>query len=184
MEESSRGQQLLSTGEAARRDGDTEAARAAFSEALRVCRRTGDLTGEAQALTRQSQIARDAGDLDWALHDQAEAIALYRRAGDGLGLAGALRHAGDMFLEQRELPRATAYLHEALDLYRADIDTPPLAMANMIRSVALLATALGETGAARDYWANARARYAELGPLFPNGNAGVREAEQQLAALG
>lgn len=184
MEESSRGQQLLSTGETARRDGDPETARAAFSEALLAFRRAGDLSGEALALTRQSQIARDAGDLDWALHDQTEAVALYRRTGDGLGLAKALRHAGDMFLEQERLPHAVAYLHEALDIYRADIDTPPLAMANMIRSVALLATALGEREAARGYWADALQRYSALDAHFPDGNAGVREAEQRLATFG
>lgn len=181
MEESSRGQQLLSTGQAARRDGDTEAARAAFSEALLAFRRASDLSGEARALSHQSRLARDAGDLDWALRDQAEAIALYRRTGDGLGLADALHQAGDMFRDQRRLPHATAYLHEALDIYRADIDTPPLAMAGIVRSVALLAEALGEPEAAQGYWVDAHARYAALGP---EGDARAREAEQRLADLG
>lgn len=183
MEQLSRGQQLLSTGAAARQDGEPEAARTAFAAALAAFRAEGDLAGEAQALTRQAQIARDQGDLDWALRDQTEAIALYRRTGDGLGLAGALRHAGEMFLEQDRLANATATLHEALDLYRADIDTPPLAMANMLRSVALLATALGEREAARAYWADARARYAALDHLFSGENAGVAEADRRLAAL-
>lgn len=184
MEQASRSQQLLSTGEAARRDGQAAAARTAFAEALAASRSEGDLSGEARALACQAQIARDAGDLDWALHDQIEAIALYRRTGDGLGLADALRHAGEMFLTQDRLANATATLHEALDIYRADIDTPPLAMANMLRSVALLATALGEREAARGYWSDARARYAALDHLFPGENAGVAEADRQLAALG
>lgn len=184
MEQASRGQQLLSTGAAARQGGQAEAARAAFAAALAAFREEGDLSGEAQAMTRQAQIARDGGDLDWALRDQTEAIALYRRIGDGLGLAGALRHAGEMFLDQGRLANATATLHEALDLYRADIDTPPLAMANMLRSVALLATALGEREAARGYWTDARTRYAALDHLFAGGNAAVAEADRQLAALG
>ncbi|MDG2533193.1 hypothetical protein P6144_06015 [Sphingomonas sp. HITSZ_GF] len=183
MEQSSRGRELLSTGEAARREGQPAAARAAFASALTAFRAEGDLAGEAHALTCQAQIACDAGDLDWALRDQAEAIALYRRTGDGLGLAQALRHAGEMFLAQDRLANATATLHEALDLYRADIDTPPLAMAEMLRSVALLATALGEREAARGYWADARARYAALDPLVPGGKAGMAEADRQLAAL-
>jgi tetratricopeptide (TPR) repeat protein len=183
MEHSSRGQQLLSTGEAARRNGEPDAARAAFAAALTAFRADADLAGEARALARQAQIARDAGDLDWALRDQTEAIALYRRAGDGLGLAHALRHAGEMFLEQDRLAHATASLHEALDLYRADIDTPPLAMANMLRSVALLATALGEREAARGYWADARARYTALDHLFEGENEGVAEADRRLAEL-
>jgi tetratricopeptide (TPR) repeat protein len=184
MEQVSRGRQLLSTGEAARSDGQHDAARTAFAGALTAFRSAGDLSGEARALACQAQIARDAGDLDWALRDQAEAIALYRRTGDGLRLAHALRHAGEMFLEQDRLANATATLHEALDIYRADIDTPPLAMANMLRSVALLATALGERDAARGYWADARTRYAALDPLFPGLNEGVAEADRQLAALG
>ncbi|MEP9358454.1 hypothetical protein [Sphingomonas sp. KR3-1] len=183
MEHPSRGQQLLSTGEAARREGQPEAARTAFAAALTAFRAEADLAGEARALTRQAQIARDAGDLDWALRDQTEAIALYRRTGDGLGLANALRHAGEMFLKQDRLANATAVLHEALDLYRADIDTPPLAMANMLRSVALLATALGERDAARGYWADARARYAALDHLFAGTNESVAEADRRLADL-
>lgn len=183
MEQSSRGRDALERGEAARRGGQPALARTAFGEALALFRREGDLSGAARALGRQAQIARDAGDLDWALHDQVEAIALHRRAGDGPGLAHALRHAGEMFLEQDRLANAAACLHEALDLYRADPETPPLAMANMLRGVALLATALGEREAARTYWIDARGLYAALGPQFPGGNTGVTEADRQLAAL-
>ncbi|OSZ70143.1 hypothetical protein CAP40_04780 [Sphingomonas sp. IBVSS2] len=115
MEQPSRGRDALERGEAARRGGQPEQARAAFGEALALFRREGDLSGEAQALGRQAQVAWDSGDLDWALHDQVETIALYRRAGDGPGLTHALRHAGEMFLEQDRLANATACLHEALD---------------------------------------------------------------------
>jgi tetratricopeptide (TPR) repeat protein len=183
MQQPSRGQEAIERGEASRRAGQPDAARQAFGEALARFRREGDLPGEARALTHQAQIARDTGNLDWALHEQVEAIALYRRAGDGPGLAHALRHAGEMFLDQDRLANATACLHEALDLYRANADTPSLAMANMLRGVALLANALGEREAARDYWVGARDLYATLDPLFPGENAGVAEADRQLAAL-
>jgi tetratricopeptide (TPR) repeat protein len=141
------------------------------------------LPGEATALTRQAQVARDTGNLDWALHDQTEAIALFRRAGDGPALAHALRHAGDMFVEQGRLAHATAQLREALDLYRANIEAPPLDHANAVRSVALLAEALGESAEARRYWQETRDRYAALDSLFPDENHGVLEANERLAML-
>ena len=183
MEQSSRGHQALTQGEAERRAGRTEDARRAFSEAIAQFRADGDLPGEARSLTRQAQIARDTGNLDWALHDQIQAIALFRRIGDGPALAHALRHAGDMFAEQSRLAHATAHLHEALDLYRAGIEVPPLDFPNALRSVALLAEALDEPAEARRYWAEARELYAGLDALFDGENEGVREAETHLAAL-
>ncbi|MBC9034172.1 tetratricopeptide repeat protein [Sphingomonas sp. JC676] len=183
MEQSSRGHQSLAQGETERRAGRAEDARRAFGEAIAHFRAEGDLPGEAKSLTRQAQIARDTGNLDWALHDQIQAIALFRRIGDGAALAHALRHAGDMFAEQGRLAHATAHLHEALDLYRAGIEAPPLDFANALRSVALLAEALGERAEARRYWEEAREHYARLDSVFPGENEGVREAEAHLATL-
>lgn len=183
MEQSSRGHESLAQGEAERRAGRAEGARQAFSEAIAQFRAAGDLPGEAKSLTRQAQVARDTGNLDWALHDQTQAVALFRRIGDGAALAHALRHAGDMFVEQGRLAHAAAHLHEALDLYRAGTEAAPLDFANALRSVALLAEALGEPAEARLYWEQARDRYAGLDAAFDGENAGVREAEAHLAAL-
>jgi tetratricopeptide (TPR) repeat protein len=183
MEQSSRGHQSLVQGETERRAGRADDARRTFAEAIDHFRADGDLPGEAQSLTRQAQVARDTGNLDWALHDQAQAIALFRRAGDGIALAHALRHAGDMFVEQRQFAHATAHLREALDLYRAGIEAPPLDFANAVRSIALLAEALGERAEARGYWEEARRRYAALDSIFDGDNAGMHEADVHLAAL-
>lgn len=183
MEQSSRGQQSLAQGETERRAGRAEDARRTFGEAIAQFRAEGDLPGEAKALTRQAQLARDSGNLDWALHDQIQAIALCRKTGDGPALAHALRHAGDMFVEQGQLAHAAAHLHEALDLYRANVEAPPLDLANALRSVALLAEALGERAQARLYWEEARAGYAGLDAGSEGRIAGVHEAEAHLAAL-
>jgi hypothetical protein len=88
-----------------------------------------------------------------------------------------------MFVEQDRLAHAAAHLHEALDLYRAGIEAPPLDFAKAMRSVALLAEALGEPAEACLYWEEARDLYAGLDSAFEGENAGVREAETHLAAL-
>lgn len=179
MIEASRGYQLLDQGEDRRREGQPDAARRCFAEAINSFHLDRDLSGEARALTRQAQMARDAGDLAWAQHDQQAAIALLRQAGDGHALAHALRHAGDIFLEAGEADRAAAALAEAFLLYEASPDASPLEIANAVRSVALLAEALHQPDQARLMWQDARNRYTQV----PHGAAGVAEADAHLATL-
>lgn len=188
MDEASRGARLLAAGDAERQAGRSDAARRAFAGAIAAFQIEADLTGEARALACQAQLARDAGDLDWAQHDQQAAIALLRYAGDGPALAHALRHAGDMFREAGDLPHAASALEEAAALYAADPEASPLDRANAVRSVALLAEALGERIKAHLLWQDARERYAALDAEFRQagvtGNPGVEEAEQHIASLG
>lgn len=181
MIEASRGYQLLDQGEDRRREGDPDAARQCFAEAISAFHADCDLSGEARALTRQAQMARDADDLDWAQHDQQAAIALFRQAGDGHALAHALRHAGDIFLAAGDRDRAAAALAEAFVLYEASPDAGELEIANAVRSVALLAEALDEPEQALMMWQDARERYTDA--LGPEGNPGVAEADAHIATL-
>lgn len=179
MDKSSRGAELLAQGEAARRDGRNDDARAIFSQAIDAYRHEGDILGEARALTRQARSAQIAGDLDWALHDQQQAIALLRRAGDGHRLAHALRQVGDMFVAQGELPHAALSLRESLDLYTKDFEAPPLDVADAYRSAGLLADALDDRDEGRGFWSEAQTRYASTDPDHPR----AAEAAERLAAL-
>ncbi len=181
MIETSRGYHLLGQGEDRRREGQPDAARRCFAEAISIFHLDFDLAGEARALMRQALMARDAGDLAWAQHDQQAAIALLRQAGDGVALAHALRRAGDIFLDQGDLDRAAAALAEAFVLYEAAADAPEIDIADAVRSVALLAEALGEPQQALMMWQDARERYA--GSRCDEGAPGMAEANAHIAAL-
>ncbi|MFL9841027.1 hypothetical protein ABS767_08650 [Sphingomonas sp. ST-64] len=181
MIETSRGYQFLDQGEDRRRAGQPDAARHCFAEAISVFHLDCDLAGEARALTRQARLARDAGNLEWAQHDQQAAIALLRKAGDGHALARALRRAGDIFLAQGDQERAAAALAEAFVLYEASPDAGTLEIADAVRSVALLAEALGEPEQALMMWQDARERYAQAREA--GGNPGLTEADTHIAAL-
>jgi len=75
-----------------------------------------------------------------------------------------------------------------LDLYRSSEITPPLEMANALRSAALHAERRDETGEARNLWIEALSYYRQLDERFAllrglPGNPGVIEADRHLAAL-
>jgi hypothetical protein len=75
-----------------------------------------------------------------------------------------------------------------LDLYRSSETTPPLEMANALRSAALYAERRGDAAEARKLWVEARSYYQQLDERFAllrglPGNPGVIEADRHIAAL-
>ena len=75
-----------------------------------------------------------------------------------------------------------------LDLYRSSETTPPLEMANALRSAALHAERGNDATEARKLWIEARSYYQQLDERFAllrglPGNPGVIEADKHLAAL-
>lgn len=178
----------LARGMEARRNKQPGEARAAFAEAAEIARKSNDPAGLATALAKQAQIELDAGLFDAALALQQQSVAIRRTLNDPPSLAHAVRHVGDILQAAGRHVEADGFYAEMLALYRATTETPPLDMANAVRSAALHAQNLGRTDEARRLWLEARDRYAALDNLFlsPTGkveNAGVKEADRRLAAL-
>jgi tetratricopeptide (TPR) repeat protein len=143
---------------------------------------------QAQAYAREAQRLRDAGEHYEALTRQRRAVALLRDTRDQLAIAHALRHLADILIEAGQPEEAGAPVTEMLALYRAAADTPPLDLANALRSAALQAEAIGDIDTAWIFWIQARARYAALDALFEQltgkpENPGVVEADARLARL-
>lgn len=180
-----RTQTLLDEGDKARREERLDDAARAFAAAVDHCRdrnAPGDL-----ALARRARIARDRHHYPAAARDQEDAVAILRQQDDPLRLAHALRHLGDICHDAGHHADAAPHYVEMLNIYRAH-DTPPLEMANAIRSVAVHHQTLGERERARALWTEARERYAALDDLFERltgkrENPSVAEADRRLALL-
>lgn len=75
-----------------------------------------------------------------------------------------------------------------MEIYGAAPETPPLELANAMRSLACNSEALGDRMAARRLWLDVRRRYVALDDLFHDiyglaENPGVIEADGRLANL-
>ncbi len=85
--------------------------------ALRVARGTGDLRGQAEALSHLGTLYRKTGDFPAAAASQQEALNLSRACGDKVGEALALTQLGRVQYLTDDYPAALAGLIRALDLY-------------------------------------------------------------------
>jgi tetratricopeptide (TPR) repeat protein len=189
MDAHAKAAEALARGEDARRDKRLPDAKLAFAEAVGLFRQFGLPERLAHSLTRSAQIARDTGTFDEARRDQEEALAIYRQLGDRDALPHASRHLADILQDAGRHEEADPHYGEMLALYRARSDTPPLEMANAIRSAARHAEHMGDKEAARRLWTEARDRYAALDELFleltgSRENPGVRGSRARLAKLG
>ncbi len=179
----------LLRGETARREARLTEAAAAFAEAAALFRKADRPSQLAHALTRQAQIARDALQFNQARRFQEQALALARRHGDLAALPHMVRHMADILVDCEAHEAAGALYTEMMDLYRRAPDTPPLELANALRSLACHTEAVGNRREAAALWRDVRRRYADLGGVFHDTyglatNAGVEEADQRLRALG
>jgi tetratricopeptide (TPR) repeat protein len=189
MDAHAKAAEALARGEDSRRDKRLPDAKLAFAEAVGLFRQFGPPERLAHSLTRSAQIARDTGTFDEARRDQEEALAIYRKLGDRAALPHAVRHLADILQDAGRHKEADPCYEEMLALYRAQPDTPPLEMANAIRSAALHAEHMGDMETARRLWKEARDRYVTLDELFleltgSRENPGVRESTARLAKLG
>ncbi|MGH9498346.1 MAG: tetratricopeptide repeat protein [Terriglobales bacterium] len=169
---------LLAQAQAERREYRYSDANGCLIEAVAICRNAGAHTDMAPVLANLGQIKRDLHDLDSARDCYIEAVSIYREQGAARKLAHAIRHLGDVHQELDDLKSAEACYREALILYRAESGTPPLELANAIRSVAILRDRMGEGEKAILLWTEARDLYATA-----NVQTGVDECTKRMAGV-
>ncbi len=114
-----------------------EEARMLFAEAAKKARERDARRQLVDALKGIAQIERDLGRRAEALPFYEEAVSVCRELGDPLLLAHTLRHLGDLHHDDGRNDLAEPLYDEALALYRAS-DTPPLDLANALRSLAVI----------------------------------------------
>ena len=113
MEPADTAKDLLSRGDAARRERRMEEARKAFAAASEYYDRHGPAEMRIHALMRRAQIERDTRNYDQAIGFQKEALQLLRDS-DGSGLAHALRHLADILHDAGRDSEAARYYTEMM----------------------------------------------------------------------
>ncbi|GIJ61148.1 AfsR/SARP family transcriptional regulator [Virgisporangium aurantiacum] len=126
-------------------------------EALAGHRRTGDLRGEARALSGLGIVAERTGDHASAVRHHRDALTRYRRADDRRGEAGVLVNLGNAYSGQDEPARAADAFEQAWTIFR-DLAEPTGEAAALSNLGDVLST-MGEP-------ARAAERLAEALPLF------------------
>ena len=129
-------------------------------------------------LKHLARIAHNNGDLDQAVRLYEQAVALCRDLGDPLLLAHTLRHLGDVHQDTEHRRLAEPLYAEALAIYRANDETPPLDLANAIRSYAIAREEAGALDEAIELWEEAHQLY-----LATNVPPGVEETARRLARI-
>ncbi len=169
---------LIRRAAAARRDDRLQDAREDFVAAVNLCRRDATPAELVRALKGLGQIERDLGRHDAARALYEEAVTICRTLNAPLVLAHTVRHLGDVHQDAGRAELAGPCYAEALRIYRTDSRTPPLDLANAIRSLAVH-TEAGGGADARKLWEEARDLYAAVGILD-----GVAECTDRLAEPG
>jgi tetratricopeptide (TPR) repeat protein len=162
----------------ARRDGRLADAKNDLTEAIGLLREEGLAYRLAPLLRELGEIDRNLGDKQGARECYEEAVAIYRESDQSFKLAHTLRHLGDVHREAKALGLAEPCYREALTLYRNRTETPPLELANAIRSMAVLKEETGDVEQAKSLWTEARELYSKV-----RVGAGVAESEERLAKL-
>lgn len=160
---------------AARREGRMADAYECARGLVGSARPSGDPEVVALALSTLAQVERDRGRLAEADRLYGEVLALTSADESAGKRAHVLRHASDVARELGHLDRAAELLEDALLVYRGDPSAQPGQLANALRSAALLNQEQGNDQAARAFWTEARALYADLGI-----QAGVEECDSAL----
>ena len=93
----------------------------------------------------------------------AKRLQFIAKRDDTLAVAHSVRHVGDILYEARRFQEAEVCYDEALALYDGESQTPPLDLANAIRSLAVLKDEIGELLAAKILWSRARDLYESVG---------------------
>jgi tetratricopeptide (TPR) repeat protein len=120
-----------------------------------------------------------AGIGNWAYVLKSKlAVASARRGDDPLRLAHRIRHLGDAYYYAGRWASAEGCYVEALSIYRLHERTPPLDLANAIRSFAVLKDEGGAAEQAQGLWQEAHDLYVSLQIA-----AGVAETAARLALL-
>ena len=123
-----------------RHDGPWDEAITRHATAVQAARHTGDLPGQALALTNLGDIRQPTGDYPAAARDLTEALGICRDLGDRPGQAFALTHLGDARRLAGDFPGAARDLQEALDISRDLGDGPGQANALTFLGMTLMVT--------------------------------------------
>jgi tetratricopeptide (TPR) repeat protein len=187
MNDSQSAASKLESGETARREQRLTDSKADFAAAAAWYEAHGPVQMQVHSLTRQAQIERDLGSYDAAIEFQQKALQLQREIGRE-GLPHVVRHLADILDDAGRHQEASPYYAEMESLYRNSPETPPLEMANAVRSLAVHSERVGDKERARQLWLEARELYSKLDQLFldltgDRRNPGVEEAEKRLALL-
>lgn len=116
-----------------------------------------------RVLKELGESERAAGELEAARSLYEEAVLLCRAEGHAVLLAHTLRHLGDVHRQTGRLDAAERCCDEALSIYRDETRRRPLAVADTIRSMALLREAQDAPGEAKGLWEEARSLYTDVG---------------------
>lgn len=144
-------------GEIHRLQGRYDAAAAALRESLAGHDRTGDVGGQARALSALGIVAERIGDHTGAVRNHQSALTRYRRTGDRRGEATVLVNLGNAYSAQDEQKRAADAYERAHELFR-DL-SEPTGQAAALSNLGDVLSALGDH-------ARAARRLAEALPLF------------------
>jgi CHAT domain-containing protein len=106
----------IGRGTAAFRAGDVVAATQQWSEAIRLCRQSGDIDLEAQALARRGEVYRLEGYYRDARSDLAAALAHAEHSGDQALIAAAAGALGNLALMTQRTAMAEPLLTRSRDL--------------------------------------------------------------------
>jgi tetratricopeptide (TPR) repeat protein len=169
--------EMIALGYQSRREGRLQDAKTFFSQAVELCRESGDRSLLAAALTGLGQIERDFKNRGAALELYREAVEILRSGPDQLKFAHTIRHLGDILRGDGSMEEARPCYEEALRIYRSHSETLPLDLANTLRGFALLEGAVGHREA-KSLWQEARGLYESV-----NVEAGVQESDRQIARL-
>lgn len=96
--------------------GRSDPAAQALDEAMELCRKLGNLSGQGQVLLRRAELAQGAGELPTALEGLNQALACFEQAGDAPGRAAALERRARLQQECGDLAGASRSLEGALSL--------------------------------------------------------------------
>jgi CHAT domain-containing protein len=143
----------LGRGTAAFRAGDIAAATRDWSEAIRLCQRTGDVDLEAQALARRGEAYRVAGYYRDAGGDLQAALAKAEEGGDQPLVAAASGALGNLAFMSRRSAVAEPLFDRARELASRLNDWPTLAASE--NDLGNLYASTGRVGAAAQAYARA-----------------------------
>ena len=169
---------ILGRGTAAFRAGDISAATRDWSEAIRLCRRTGDVDLEAQALARRGEAYRVAGYYRDAGGDLRAALAKAEQSGDQPLVAAANGALGNLALMSRRTAVAEPLFDRARDLASRLNDWPTLAASE--NDLGNLYASTGRMGAAAQAYAKA---IADAGTAGDSALAATAETNAARLAL-
>ena len=151
---------LNGLGQAARNQGDYEAARNAYQEGLTAGRAANDLGQIAYSLRGLGAVANRQDDFTTARKLTEEALAISRRLNDEAGVGFSLYYLGDLARAEGDDASARPLLTESLTIFRRFGNKEGVS-ANL-NSLGAVAYGEGDFAAARSHFAEALATSQEL----------------------